>query len=1205
MKKKHIIFIFSHAVLFKAWEKAKKILEKQGIQAIIIGQIAPIDWENFCENTIIDSNAVYFHGTRHFSNFDMILEALKSVDLIVPGGIESASAMPHYDTQAAKTIKHYLKSGSVEDLVNAAKYLLYKAGVEDKPVAPSTPVICGIYDRTYEKPFLSFNDWTAFKKLESKDIPTVAILFRRNFWLDNDMALVDACITALESEGLMPLPIFCDRELAASISKGDHPLRKFLDDCRSLSAIWNILLSHSSGNSESDSVFTDYHVPVFQLIRNYTQSIEEWKTSETGLSPMTISFNVVQPEMMGCIEPTIVACTQPLQLNGIIGSALQAIPIKSRIQHLSKRTKAWTKLQRLPNHQKRITIILNNAPCKGVEATLAFAVGLDAVQSTVDLLFHLKQLGYQVENIPQDGDALIKLFLQKKAISEFRWTNVDEIVRKGGVLERVEKKKYLMNFNQLQPEVQKRMIDAWGEFPGEAMVHEKDGQHGLLVTGLKFGNITVMIEPKRGCRGPKCDGEVCRILHEPNIPPPHHWLAVYWYIQEQSDALIHMGSESPLDFLPGKTVGLGEECFPEISLGTLPHIYPYIMNATAGGLIAKRRSRAVLIDHLTPPKSRLENLDPAWDEMDELLRQFAQAKSVSNSNRQSLIRRNLKQVMESTGLIDPDLDEDDLDEEINLLSSKIQNLRKRVVELASHVLGTCPTDNEIKYYLSELHWKDDRVDLSGVIECLKKTKNEIKNLCQALSGRFVSPGPSGNLSSGKLDVLPSGRNFYGMDLKSIPTKAAYDIGKTMGQNMLLKFLQEEGHFPKSIGMSLWSSDAFQADGELTSQILWLLGCKPRWNEGGKVTGIDIIPAEELTMLDENGKYLKRPRIDILIHMSSIVRDTLSLLYQLIDKAVLSVSMLEEAEDINYVRAHVEDRVAELSKQMNNADTTLIRRLGTARLFSSKPGSFGDGIGLAIDASAWEDDTDLTETFINWTGHAYGEGMTGNPDIFGSPHAMFKEYTRHLEKIDISYQRAIGPEYDALSLSCYSAFQGGMATAKRALTGKQVKMYWGDTVTTETPTIRSLSEELDFALSTRLLNPEWFKQIKNQGYEGAQHISGLVNTLFSWSVTSRLVTKQQFDRVFKKYIENEENRRWLAEQNIYALEEITRRLFEASSRKLWDIDDEQLEVLHGAILEIEGDLEEKMGPIKGEFQGGSVDIKTRSDVKEWKYDYTLK
>jgi cobaltochelatase CobN len=1206
-------FVFSHPMLFNVWAKAQEILKEELIETIVVNQGAPVDWQTESGRIIEQADAVYFAGIRHFPNFDTLVSSCKKASYVLPAGIEASAALDVHDEQAANRIETYFKAGSPQDLANAVRFLLYKSGsIANLPPPPPQPLLCGIYHPESGDLFPSLCEYLNWQEQHDPAVwtkPFVAFCFPRSWILAEDMALVHSVLAPLKESGLLPVPVFCDEDIASQFgAREGHPLDKILSDCgKGLAAIWYLLAAHSSSADDSGNPFCKYDAPVFQIIRNYNQTVSEWQESTEGLSAMSICYSLIKPEMLGCIEPTLLACNQMIEQVALSGKTYQAVAVPQRIASLAARTAKWHALRTRPNAEKRLAIMLHNAPCKGVEATIATAAGLNAAQSAVSILNRLHDEGYLVKDIPADGRALLDLILEKKAISEFRWTNVEEIEAKGGVIARIYEQDYLRNFSKLSDSVRKRINEAWDPFPGGAMVFGREsGNPCLLITGIWFGNILVMVEPKRGCWGPKCDGEVCRILHDPDIPPPHHWLATYWYLQQNVDALIPLGADSPLEYLPGKRAALSDNCYPEISLGNLPVVYPYIFSAIGEGLMAKRRGRGVLIDHLTPPIARITEDNGCWAEMETLHAQYCAARDVKDTGRLTNIAQQLRGLMEKAALLEPEACQEKFELRLEQLPRKIEQLRKRFSEKRSHVLGTIPEEKAIQLYLNEARGNEGRpIDEHAMRDGLRKASEELDRLVAALSARFVEPGPGGHLSRGKIEVLPTGRNFYGTDLKAIPTMAAWKTGVQMGQMILRKYLDEEASFPQFIAITLWSSDVFRADGELISQGLWLAGCRPVWTSGGRVTGIELIPTNELTMKNSTGETIARPRVDIVIQMSGIVRDTLPNMYMMLDEAVEIAAAQDEPESVNFIRAHVEKRMRELQETMSDVDIPSLHRLARCRVFSSKPGSYGTGIGLAIDAAAWEDDKDLAEVYVNWTGFAYGKGMEGTPSLAGNATATFAEYSRLMGNIDIAYQKAIGPEYDAMSCGCYSSFQGGMAAVNRAVGSGQVKMYWGDSSSGIVPEVRSLGQEIDESLFAKLLNPDWIGEKKKDGYTGARSVSGMINTLFHWSASAHVVTDEQFDAVWRTYIDNEENRQWLQSENIYALEEITRRLLEAASRMMWNASEDKMEKLKHVMLIIEGDIEEKMGQVGGEFQGSAVDIKRRKEIEKWQYAFTLK
>jgi cobaltochelatase CobN len=1197
-----VVFVFSHPMLFRAWERVCETLGRQGIEVRVASQTSLLDWETFIEGELLTADAVYINLSRYFPSFEPLVAAAKQVRIIVPDGVETRSALPGHDPMLRETVAEYLLSGTVADLMAAARYLLAAASSWfEKPSPPKKTVLCGVLDsnghRLLEDVTFDAQD----------DRPIAALCFGRTLFLDSDMALPLASAGALESRGFCPLPIFCDWDLATRFGNDPgHPLHRILSSCGDrLACIWNGLFSHTGSDPQQGSPFAVFGVPVFQIIRHYGATADDWRAGSDGLSPMSICYSLTQPEMLGCIEPTLLACNRTTSLCFVAGTVNEADIVYDRIEHLADRAQRWQLLKEKPNADKKVAIMLHSSPCKSVEATLATAAGLDAAKSTVRLLRNLEKAGYRVLDIPENGAALIALLLDKKAIQEFRWTNINEIVNKGGVLSHVDESAYMADFSRLSPATQKEVNDAWGLFPGESMVHLQETKAPtLVVTGLCFGNVSVLIEPKRGCYGPKCDGEVCRILHEPDIPPTHHFLATYFFLQRTVDALVPMGAESPVEYLPGKRAGLSERCFPEIVLGDLPVIYPYIMTATGEGILAKRRGRAVIVDHLSPATARLKDLSGRFDDMEELYRQYRNAEAVRDSARKAEVAAALKSSMSAANLVQPNANHSAFDDALEMLPQKLAVLKERTQILAPHVLGETPSDEMQGHYISEAReGVGDGFDKMEFQKNISRTPNEIHALLSALNGRFVAPGPSGHLSRGKVETLPTGRNFFGLDLRCVPTKAAYAVGACMGEQLLRKYLNEENRFPKNIGIVLWSSDVFRSEGELVSQILWLLGCAPQWRAGGRVAGLEIVPAGELRMTVNDGASISRPRIDVTVQMSGVVRDTLPTFYEMIDDAVTRVAELDEPDTVNYVRAHVSARLDELMQAMSGEETASMRKLAAMRVFSSKPGSYGNGVNLAVDASAWQDDRDLAEAFVNWTGYGFGKGNP--PPDAAFEEAALSQYATLLKSIDVSYQKACAAEYDALSISCYAGFQGGMAAAKQGLGGGETKLYWGDSVTSARPEIRDLKDEIDLGFSAQLLNPDWTAARKQEGYQGAGRIATMVNTAFAWSATARVVTKAQFDGITRVYIEDDENRAWLQKENPYALEEISRRLLEADARGLWQADDDELEAVKQTVLVIEGDLEDSMGTVQGEFQGGSVDIKTQDQVDAWQYRFQVK
>lgn len=357
---------------------------------------------------------------------------------------------------------------------------------------------------------------------------------------------------------------------------------------------------HAENAQKTVEVLKGLDVPVFHPLMTYHQTEEEWIESTLGMSSSEVAWSIAISEFKGAIEPIIVGVSRTEEDHG--ASFLVHSPVDERVSKMARRVKRWMDLLNKPPSERKIAFILHNNPCASAEATVGGGAHLDTLESVSRVLKAMKERGYRVDP-PEGGEDLIGMIMDRKAISEFRWTTTDEIAKKGGALAMVEPEEYRVWFDALGLKAREEMVEAWGNPPGEekdgvpaAMVH--DGK--IVVTGISLGNAIVSVQPKRGCAGTRCDAVVCKILHDPEIPPTHQYLATYRWIEEGfgADVIVHVGTHGNLEFLPGKSVALSESCFPDIAIGDVPHLYIYNSDNPPEGTIAKRRSAAVLVDHM-------------------------------------------------------------------------------------------------------------------------------------------------------------------------------------------------------------------------------------------------------------------------------------------------------------------------------------------------------------------------------------------------------------------------------------------------------------------------------------------------------------------------------------------------------------------------------------------------------------------------------
>ncbi|MFG1908267.1 cobaltochelatase subunit CobN [Kribbella sp. NPDC048928] len=435
-----------------------------------------------------------------------------------------------------------------------------------------------------------------------------------------------------------------------------------------------------------------------------------------------------------------------------------------------------------------------------------------------------------------------------------------------------------------------------------------------------------------------------------------------------------------------------------------------------------------------------------------------------------------------------------------------------------------------------------------VVPRLERTGDELANVLRALDGRFVEAGPSGSPTRGLVNVLPTGRNFYAVDPKAIPSRNAWDVGVALADSLIARHRTETGEYPRSVGLTVWGTSAMRTQGDDLAEVLWLLGCRPVWDEASRrVTSFEVVD------LDEVG----RPRIDVTIRISGFFRDAFPHVVALLDEAVRTVAALDESPDGNYLKAHVDADVAAGND---------VRR-STARVFGSKPGSYGAGLLPLVDARNWRTDAELAEVYAVWGGYAYGKDLDG-AEARGS---MERAYAR----IQVAAKNADTREHDIMDSDDYFQYHGGMIAMVRHLTGANPKAYVGDSAVPAQVKTRTLDEEAKRIFRARVVNPRWMAAMRRHGYKGAFEMAATVDYLFGYDATAGVVDDWMYESLTKEYVADPEMAEFFRTSNPWARHGIAERLLEAAQRGLWaEPSDAALETLRNAVLETEGDIEDR-------------------------------
>ena len=1193
-----------------------------------------------------DADLLLLYRTTHsfWERLVQDVSKLKDKRIICVGQDPNYWSLSNVEPKICSDIYQYLLNGNRENFRRLIDYIEAEYCGADVIVLPpiSIPWQGLVHPSDPDNVFTSRGEYLKAHPLKEGQ-PTVAVIMSRGSWISGQRSIETEMISELESDGLNVIPIITNslhndemgsKNIAESIEE-----YLIVDGRPIIDAVLKMVtfmvgkipsLNQEESAKEGASFLTKLNVPVFQPIISYDMSLDDWQESD-GLTN-DVAWGIAMPEFEGIIEPLMLGTTRA-------GSDdyYNRAPIPGRAKRIADRISKWMGMRRKPESERKLVFIINNNPCASVEANIGSGSGLDSLRSTANVLRSLKESGYSV-SVPKDGKDLIDAFMERKAYSEFRWTSVNDIVSSGGAIYRMSVDEYRRYFDTLPEKVRKDVLETWGEPPGKSMVLDDD----IIITGLKCGNAIVAVQPKRGCFGSKCDGTVCKILHDPSCPPTHQYLATYHFFRDifGADAMIHVGTHGSTEFLPGKGTGLSENCYPDICVGDTPLIYIYNTDNPPEGSIAKRRCYSTLVGHMQSPMATA-GLYEGMVKLDSLLAQYETAGT--DRARKHALHHMILDTLKEAKMGDIGVDHSTpMDEAIRICHEALTRIRTSRVEVGMHTFGEIPEGDKlvdlvttiIRYdgdskvsprrtiaesfdidytkVVSEpdgfdqrmgmsngaiLEWIDRKIEtivrmvskglgtediadaigckvevLVGIVERIGsiieniRASDEIGSLKNALNAGYVRPGPSGYMTRGREDILPTGRNFYSLDPKRIPTTSAWRVGTRLADALIDRYLADEGRYPESVAFQWMTSDVMAADGEMLAEIFSLIGVEPIWQRNGHVTSFRIVPRDEM----------KHPRIDLTIRMSGILRDNFPNYVDLVDDAISAVASLDEPDEDNYIKNHVREEM--------DAGSTF--EDATARLFSSRPGTYTSGVNLAILSGAWKDEKDLAEIYIATNGYAYGNRRKG-----GANHVQF---AAGLEKVSLTFNKVMTDEHDLLGCCCYYSNQGGLTAAARHLSGNDVKAYYGDTRESESVGVRTLADEIRRVTRSKVLNPIWIEGMKEHGYKGAADMMKKITRVYGWEASTQEVDDSIFDDIATTYINDEEMREFFRENNPYAAEEITRRLLEAEHRGLWNADEQVLEELMNNYAEIESWMEEISGD--GDYQGGDVSIISPDEIE---------
>jgi len=1067
----------------------------------------------------------------------------------------------------------------------------------------------------------------------------VGVILYRALRQAGDTALMEAALEALRQRGLAPRGLWVSSLRDAAVQKGVGNLyrREAVEAVLCGTGFASVRFEEAGLGAP---LWERLDVPVFQMLCS-ARGRASWQESSIGLGPLDLSLQVVLPELDGRLTTRVAAFKEWTASDPKLGTALhRAEPDPQRLAWISELVERWIALARTPADRRRVALVLANYPTRN--SRLANGVGLDTPASVVLMLRWLAEAGYALKGpLPTDGDGLIQSLLAGR-------TNDPESGHRPP-LTHLPLPTYLSWYSTLPVQGRERLEAVWGAPQQDGGLERMaDGVKGFPIRGLDFGGVMLLVQPDRGY-----DRDPELTYHSPDLPPNHAYLAQYLWLRQVfcCQAVVHVGKHGNLEWLPGKAVGLSEQCYPEWALGPMPHLYPFIVNDPGEGSQAKRRSQAVILDHLTPPLGRA-GLHGELQALEALLDEYWEARQLGAERADSL-RVELERRLVELNLPAPQGVASSNVDRLDLADGYLCELKEAQIRLGLHTYGTLPEPEKLAELLLCLArppqgglpgltqalaldlgleldpWADPeeaplgeadrerllslpateaamvrrhcgdaialletmalallRREVSAALEpgappstppdrgpagqgptcrsvliairqkllpdLLACAAAEREALLAGLAGRRIAAGPSGAPSRGRPDVLPTGRNFYSVDLRGLPTEAAWDLGRRSADLLLEEHLQGEGDDLRHLALSVWGTATMRNGGEDIGQALALMGVRPVWDgPTRRMVDLEVLPL----------KVLGRPRVDVTLRISGLFRDAFPQLVGWFNRACALVAALDEAEDSNPLAAAA-------------------RREGQAwRVYGSAPGAYGAGLQALIDSGQWESRSDLGEAFLQWSSWRYGPAI-GSGAAGGDPSQAGIEASHdrsglesRLRQVQVVLHNQDNREHDLLDSDDYYQFQGGLSAAVEHLRGSAPQLWFADHSRSERPRLHRLEKEFDKVLRSRLLNPRWIEAMQGHGYKGGFEMAASLDYLFAYDASTGRVPDWSYGALADRWLADQTVLAFLRRSNPWALRDMAERMLEAHHRGLWEgARADQLEGLRELVLESEALIE---------------------------------
>ncbi len=1024
------------------------------------------------------------------------------------------------------SVQAYFSFTSEKNIANLIRFLARRelGGTEAAP-PPDVPLPNALYHPDAPALFPDMPAYLAWYResgrYDAGKLWNLSVVFP-TFCLDGKREPLDALIRSYEANGINTVTWLrhmtdWDKTMAELIAA--PPLRGRLGSITGLTFKFSSTLS-----SDVLSVLKQADVPIFNPQYLFFSTGEQWSESPRGISPAGLPMQFGIPELSALIEPGVIGVKERVSSRTPSVNTQRFVPIFPQIEKMARRAARWHDLKQKANGDKKVVLVYYN---HGGGKQNIGASYLNVFRSIEEIVRALGREGYAVD----DGleEKTIKDLLLKSGRNVGAWApgERDRMIAEGHVI-RIARADYEKWFAELDPIFQQAVVADWGPArDAKIMTWEDD----FIIPCIRLGNLFLAPQPSRGwCDDPE------KLYHSTTLMPHHQYVAFYLWLRKrlQPDAMISLGTHGTHEWLPGKQAGLSAACAPEVLIGDIPNLYPYIVDDVGEGIQAKRRGRGVVIDHAVPPFKA----GGAYGEYSKLAALISEYDAAPSEKIRGEKRARIVAKQAALGL--------DVDmggggpggDDIERLAHYLLALKTEMVPYGLHTFGVSPAGEARQATAAAMAGRGKRsaAHYENLLDACGPA--EMDSLMRGLRGGYVPPG-AGNDPLRNPESLPTGRNFYGFDPDRVPSREAWENGKEAANALIAAYRgRHDGAFPAQVGLVLWSVETIRDEGINVATALHLMGMQPRWDFRDKVTG--VVPIA--------GGDLKRPRIDVLLQMSGLFRDTFPQVALMLDKAVIQAAGMDDVE--NYLRRHAEAITERLMAQGCGSEEA--RRMSLVRIFSAKPGAYGTKVDDMAGASGlWEgDDTVAEQGFVNMVSYGYSAEMWGQP--------LKETYRENLKKVEVTVHTISSNLYATMDNDDMFQYLGGLSMAVRKASGKNPDVYVSLQKTSGQGQIEPIAATVGRELRSRYLNPAWIEGMKKENYAGAREMAAFLENMWGWQVTTpETIDKTKWEQTYAVYVEDKygmDLKDFFNRENPWAYQSMTGRMLEAVRKNYWHADE---------------------------------------------------